>query len=888
MGFSACDRLRGDQRLPGGQSRPGRIITLIDESCSLWGCVVDRAVFINYRGEDSHSYGALLYRDLIDRFGRDLVFLDAESTPAGADFVEELLGRVRCARLLLAVIGPRWLTATDPATGGRRIDDPADWIRRELAEAFAARVRVIPVLTDHANLPAAADLPADIAKLSRCQYRHLRRREPTADLARIATDLTSLDPALAAAAHSRQGGPHNLSATHGAAPVPRQLPAAIRDFTGRAADLLALDALLSTDTTGSATGRHGTVVISAIDGAAGIGKTTLAVYWGHRMRHRFPDGTLYTNLRGYGPGKAATAGEVLDAFLRTLGTPPGRIPAEVEERAALYRSLLDGRRVLVVLDNANAPEQVRPLLPAGAGCLALVTSRSSMTGLMVGEGATRINLDLLTFDEAVVLLRAIVGDERADAEPRALGEIARACGRLPLALRIAGARAAARPRLRLADLQAELLDQRTRLDALSSTRDEATAVRAVFTWSYQALSPGQALLFRRLGLHPGVQIDVYAAAALADTTPGEARSNLEALADIHLAEPAAPDRYLTHDLLRDYALERTEDEETAAGCDAAVRRLLGFYLHTTKNCQRLYGGTSQTGTDAAPPPSHPMTFTTDLQALSWIATEYANLIAASQYAAAAGLHAFAWQIPLCMAGLFDFLGNRAEWVPLYEGALAAALADGGRGQISTRNCLGTVLRTVRRFDEAIDQHTNALEMAQSAGNRNAEAAVRNELGRDFLDLGRPATAESHLRAALNIHREHNNPRSEAIASVNLGQAVLEQQDYPQALACFEHARVQLQRIGSPLHEGWVLNLIGSTYRVMGQSGDAISHHRQALDIARRYRMSLLEARSLDGLGGVLQQVGDHRAARECWLAAVEIFDAAGDPRADDIRTRLHA
>lgn len=670
------------------------------------------------------------------------------------------------------------------------------------------------------------------------------------------------------------------------APIPRQLPAAIRDFTGRTADLLALDALLPTDTIGPAMGRPGAVVISAIDGAAGIGKTTLAVYWGHRVRHRFPDGTLYANLRGYGPGQAATADEVLDAFLRVLGTPPGRIPTDVEERAALYRSLLDGRRVLVVLDNANTPEQVRLLLPASAGCLALVTSRSSMTGLVVGQGAARISLDLFSFDESVLLLRGIVGDVRTDAESQALAAIVHACARLPLALRIAGARAVSRPHLRLADLRAELLDQHNRLDTLSSTGDEVTAVRAVFAWSYQALSASQALMFRRLGLHPGTQVDVYAAAALADISPHEARNSLEALAEMHLAETVAPGRYLAHDLLREYALERAIDEETAAVRDAAVHRLLGFYLHAMKACQQHYGDTGQIVTDAAPPPSHPMTFATDLQALSWFISEYANLVAACRYAADVGLHVFAWQIPSAMGGLFDFVGNRAEWVPLYESGLAAALADGGRGEFRIRNSLGTVLRYVRRFGEAIDQHTKVLEMAQAAGNRFAEAAAHNGIGRVLLQLGRPATAETHFRAVLDIYRELRDARSEAFALCNLGLAMREQQDHSQALACFGYAREQLQGTSSQVHVGWVLNLIGDTHRVIGQVDEAISSHRQALEIARRYQMSLLEASSLDSLGSDLQRVGDHTGTREHWLAAADIFDMAGDPRADDIRTRL--
>src|SRR5215472_12074974 len=245
------------------------------------------AVFINYRGEDSHSYGVSLYTELSHQFGNELVFLDAESIPAGADFVETLLNSIRSARVLLAVIGVRWLAATDLA-GRRQIDDPADWIRRELAEAFAAGVRVIPVLTDQADLPAAADLPADIAALNRCQYRRLRRREPASDLARIVADLASLDPALAAAARSRNNAPHLL-------------PAAPRLFTGRSTELVTLtDAATMTPDTVA------TVVISAIGGAGGIGTTALALHWAYQHLHRFPDGQLYVDLRGFDPSGHAT------------------------------------------------------------------------------------------------------------------------------------------------------------------------------------------------------------------------------------------------------------------------------------------------------------------------------------------------------------------------------------------------------------------------------------------------------------------------------------------------------------------------------------------------------------------------------------------------------
>jgi len=316
---------------------------------------VSGGVFINYRGEDSRSYGALLYVELSRRFGAELVFLDSESIPAGADFVDQLLGRVRRCRMLLAVIGPRWLTAA-PARRGRRIDDPHDWIRRELAEAFAAGATVIPVLTDGADMPVEAELPADIAALGRCQYRRLRHRDATADLDRICADLAAADPGLAAEARRRSEVPH-------------QLPADVSAFTGRARELADLDRLLAmtteqTDTPGETGDRSTAVVISAVSGTAGVGKTALAMHWAHRVRERFPDGQLYVNLRGFDPGGSVMdPAEAVRAFLDALQVPPQRIPADLDAQAALCRSLLSGRRMLIVLDNARDSRQVRRYYP---------------------------------------------------------------------------------------------------------------------------------------------------------------------------------------------------------------------------------------------------------------------------------------------------------------------------------------------------------------------------------------------------------------------------------------------------------------------------------------------------------------------------------------------
>src|SRR5215475_8003747 len=377
-------------------------------------------VFINYRGADSHSYGALLYAELCRCFGAELVFLDSESIPAGADFPEQLVARVRGCGVLLAVIGPRWLDTAD-AEGRRRIDDPRDWVRRELVEAFAAGVRVVPVLTDGADLPGEAELPVEIAGLGRCQFRRLRHREATADVERLRADLAGVDSVLAAAARRRSGS--------GSVVVPAQLPRDVAGFAGRGEQLARLDALLAAGADDALTA----VVISAVSGTAGVGKTALAVHWAHRVRQRFPDGQLYVNLRGFDPGGQQMApAEAVRGFLDALDVPPERIPPSLEAQAALYRSLLAGKRVLVVLDNARDAEQARLLLPGTPTALVVVTSRSQLTSLVAVDGAHPLTLDLLTESEARELLARRLGADRMAAEPDAVGQVITCCARLPL------------------------------------------------------------------------------------------------------------------------------------------------------------------------------------------------------------------------------------------------------------------------------------------------------------------------------------------------------------------------------------------------------------------------------------------------------------------------
>jgi DNA-binding SARP family transcriptional activator len=379
--------------------------------------------------------------------------------------------------------------------------------------------------------------------------------------------------ALAADAGSRAeaGSP---PAAGGPPLVPRQLPGAVPHFTGRAAELAALTRAL--DTAGE---QPGTVPIAAIGGTAGVGKTALAVRWAHQVADRFPDGQLYVNLRGYDPGRPVAAPDALAGILGALGVTGPDVPAGAEERAARYRSLLAGRRVLVVLDNAREVEQVRLLLPGTPGCMVVVTSRDSLAGLVARYGASRLDLDLLPGPDAVGLLRVLIG-ARADADPGAAAVLAERCAHLPLALRVAAELTADRPEVSLAGLSAELAGLRQRLDRLDAGGDPRTAVRAVFSWSSRDLDPAAARLFALLGLFPGPDLDRQAAAALAGTPAEAAARALSTLARAHLVRPAGPGRYGLHDLLRGYAAEQAARRETGQWRQAALTRLLDYYLHT--------------------------------------------------------------------------------------------------------------------------------------------------------------------------------------------------------------------------------------------------------------------------------------------------------------------
>jgi tetratricopeptide (TPR) repeat protein len=671
-------------------------------------------------------------------------------------------------------------------------------------------------------------------------------------------------------------------------PVPRQLPLDVRNFTGRAEHLAMLDALLPAVHQDGATA--GAVVISALDGTAGVGKTALAVHWAHRVQHHFPDGTLHVNLRGYGPGEPAAPGAVLDGFLRALGTPPQAIPIDIEAQAGLYRSLLADRRMLIVLDNANAAEQVRPLLPGSRTSLVLVTSRASLTGLMAGEAATLRTLDLLSPQEAVDLVREIVGGRRAAAEPDAVTGLTEVCARLPLALRIAASRIATRPHLRIADVLAEMADARGLLDVLSPPSDEAMAVRAVFGWSYQKLTTEQARLFRLLGLHPGPEISVHAAAAVAELPVQGARQLLGDLAEAHLIEPVTRDRYRCHDLLHAYADDRAHRDERWEDREHAVQALLNWYAYNAATADRLlFPAYVHRCGDLDKPPGALPAMSGCADALTWLDAERANLIAAIRHAVDHGLSHRATDL---VHAIETFLYHRAHWCDLFEiCALGTAAAQRTGDRASEAWFLireGWALLQVSGWQAAVADLRRALALARELDDPYLQAYALNDLGMSCLRRDDYAEALDYLRPALRLSRGTDSGRQEAFVHSNISRALTGLGHCDRALEHAERSLVLRRQAADREGEVFTLNQLALVWQCLDAHPKAIAVCEEALRIRREDTYLPDIATTLDILGTSLRHTGNTERARTCWLEALTILDRFADQRAAELRTRLRA
>ena len=667
--------------------------------------------------------------------------------------------------------------------------------------------------------------------------------------------------------------------------VPAQLPADVAGFTGRHAALRELDALLPPSDSDLAAP---TVVITAIGGTAGVGKTALAVHWAHRVAHRFPDGQLHVNLRGFDlDGRAVSPGEALRGFLDALGVAPQWVPAEQPYQAALYRSLLAGRRLLIVLDNARDADQVRPLLPGAPGCLVVVTSRNALGGLVVAEGARPLTLDVLSADEANDLLASRVGPDRVAAEPGAVHTIVTRCARLPLALAIVGARAAGNPGFPLATLAADLDGGLEALDG----GDPTTDVRAVLSWSYRTLDTPTARLFRLLGLHPGPDVAVAAVAAVAEATVSALRPLLAALTRAHLLTERTPGRYGFHDLLRAYAADLGRTTDSAADRAAARVRLFDHYLHTAHAADLLIDPyrpaqpiplPSRSGTVAVEVADH-------VRAMAWLTAEREVLLAVVAQAAATGFDGHAWRLAATLTTFLDRRGHWGDLAAVQHVAMAAAVRQGDLlGQAQAHRGLAIVDTWLGRHAEARDHFRHDLDlygaMGDAAGQANAHLGISWLLGRQ----GRHTEAVGEAERALALYETAGSRPGQAKALNNHGWLNARIGVHEQALVSCRRALALHDETGDRHGAALTWDNLGYIHHCQGHHGEAATCYRRALALHRDLGDRYDEADVLANLGDTLQAAGDPTAAGTAWQQALAIYDDLDHPDAATLRARISA
>jgi DNA-binding SARP family transcriptional activator/tetratricopeptide (TPR) repeat protein len=810
----------------------------------------------------------------------------------GARDLREALALWR-GRPLADVSGSAWL---EEQAG--RLDLLADQVRRALVEARLAAGQHADLVAE-LEQRAAADLLDEqvhgqlMVALYRCGrqaealgvFARLRAAlagqlgiDPSPLLRELQTAILRQDQALAVPARPLTARP---------VPVPAQLPPAVPAFAGRAAELASLDAVLAQAQEDRPAG-PAPVVISAVSGTAGVGKTALAVHWAHRVAPQFPGGQLYVNLRGFDPGgQPAEPGEAIRGFLDALGVAAGQIPDEVPAQAALYRSTLAGKRVLVVLDNARDPGQVRPLLPGSPGCLVIVTSRSDLAGLVAAEGACPVNLDLLPPAEAGDLLARRLGRARVAREPHAVAEIIERCARLPLALSIAAARAAARPGFPLAAIAGQLRGTTATLDPFGSN-DRATDVRAVFSWSCQALSDDAAQLFRLLGLHPGPDVSVAAAASLAVVPPRRAEALLAELADAHLLSEHSPGRYTAHDLLRAYAAEQVHTLVPDDAQAAASHRILDHYLHTGHRAVALMDPHLDP-LDLAPaqPGATAAELATADDALAWCTAEHPALLAAVHRAAAGDAGVPAWQLAWVLATYQLRCGLWAELeVACGVGLAAARRAGDAAGQAHCLYRIGTCYTRSGRIRQAGPVFEQALRQYESSGAHASQAAIHGQLFTLAVYQERPGDALRHALRAQELYRTSANRTGQAMALSDIGHAHAMLGNFSQALGYCEQALAGLRELDQDSAGGTVWDTLGYIHQQAGDHQQAIACYRRLVDLCSQTGDRFNEADALDTLGDVHLSAGDDHAARQAWAQALRILEEIDHTDTSRVRAKL--
>ncbi|GLY35503.1 SARP family transcriptional regulator [Amycolatopsis sp. NBRC 101858] len=662
--------------------------------------------------------------------------------------------------------------------------------------------------------------------------------------------------------------------------VPHQLPADLRAFSGRECDLKALHALLP-----EAIDAGTSTPIASVEGMGGIGKTTLAVHFAHEIADRFPGGQVYLNLRGYGPGEPVEPSAALEAMLTALGVPCDAIPDDLDGRAASWRTHSAGRRLLVVLDNANRTEQVRPLLP-GPGCLVVITSRWQLRALVATHGARRIALEELGEEDAVELLASAIGLDRVARDPAATERFVRHCGGLPLAIRILAVRAAQFPDLALDEfvdsLEADLLGSFDLADG------EGTNIRSVFSYSYQALEPGTARLLRLLGLTTGVDFTAPAAAAVAGLDVTTTRPMLETLAAAHLLAQPRPGRYQFHDLIRAYAGEVASQVDSASQRDAALDRLLDWYLASALSAsrrmrpERYYRLLDLDDLDGG------LTFAAYHEALAWFGEEAGNLIAAV-HLARRRRDDVCWKLAWLLQSYFVTSSRLDEWRSVFAVALEAARASGHRpGEAGILSGLGVVNGVARQYDESRRFLEQVLAIQRELGAREGEARAQYNLAMAAHNLDDYAWAYEHGMQALEIVRELGLGAFEASVLRALGDICTSMGDHDQALRLADAALAVLGPDGEPVDTRFTQHTRGLALVGLGRVDEGIACVRDSVAMFFEMGEQYEAADVLAQLGTIHLRHGDRAVARECWVRSVRLLTELGHPDADDVRAKLAA
>jgi DNA-binding SARP family transcriptional activator len=692
--------------------------------------------------------------------------------------------------------------------------------------------------------------------------------DPGPELRELEQSILRNDPVLAGPTES----PRTRRTSGVSTPAPAQLPPDIAGFVGRADDRARLDALIpdasttSPATASSVTASSVTIspattsVVAAIFGPAGVGKTALAVHWGHSVSDRFPDGQLYVDLRGYSTDPPVTPAEALTRFLRALGVPPDQLPHDLDDLTAAYRTRLAGRRLLVVADNASHVDQVRPLLPAAPGCLCLVTSRTQFGGLVAVNSARPVILDALHQSDAEALLVQIIGAERAAAEPDAVVELAAACDHLPLALRIAAAHLALNPHQRVAELVGRMRPG-DRLAALSIAGDRQASVRTAFDNSYGSLAAGPRDTFRALGLVPGVDISVAGVAALTGTDDAAARTAMSRLAATHLVDPRAEDRFAMHDLMREYAALMASTEDSEADRDAAIDRLLAWQV---RNADVANSMVSEPHVRMDIPPeltARLLEFDNRAQALNWLNDERENLVSSIRFAAETGRGPIAWLLVDRLRGYFRRGGHFTEWLEV--GGLAADVARrvpdevGARAEAITRFGLGLACQTLGRSADAVAHYTASSAAARRAGWVEVEAGAIGGTGSVALHDGQLTEASARLRRAVELARECGATALEANSLGNLAVVTVLMGQIVEAQTMLEAVGPLFRKAGVARGEAQAANNLSDLYRIVGRLDDAAEAGQRAV--------------------AVFEEIGDaSRASALANLALIRSAQARGD------------